>query len=135
MKTTLTCLAGLALIGSAFAGETYRSSEHCKITDGTSTRKNRSAGPDGTYYRSNFARNAVILTNDTPNFVTFFVYAGDLPGPNDVFNMVRAGAIVDEVVVAPYQRSFANQNAKRYWVCAKVGKWGIDLQRNRIVRS
>jgi hypothetical protein len=135
MKTILTCLAGFALIGSALAGETYRSLEQCPTTNGTTSRHNRSAGPEGTYYRSNFARNAVILTNDTPNFVTFFVYDGDLTGPNDIHHMVRIGAQVYPVVVPPYQKSYADQRGRRYWVCAKPGKWGIDLQTNRIVRS
>jgi len=135
MKTVLTCLTGLALIGSAFAGETSRSPEQCEITNGTSSIRNRSAGPEGTYYRSNFSRNAVIFTNKTPNYVTFFVYAGELAGPNDIYKMVRVGAPVYPVVVPPFQKSYADQRGRRYWVCAKPGKWGIDLQTNRIVRS
>jgi hypothetical protein len=138
MRTSLPYLAILAITGTAFAGETVvttrYSVESCSHTQtGRSSTRNRSAGTEGAYYRSNLFRNAVILTNDTPDFMTFFVYAGDVSGPADLHSLVRTGAHVYEVVVPPYKVSFTDQRGPRYWVCSKPGKWGIDLMMNRIV--
>ena len=141
MKTILPYCILFILTASAFAGETVvdsrrYSEESCSSnTTGASSWRKRSAGPEGAYYHSNFSRNAVILTNDTADFMTFFVYFGDLPGPNNVDDMVRIGARVYGVVVPPYTTSLTNQRASGYWICAKPGRWGIDLMRNRIVRS
>jgi hypothetical protein len=139
MKTTLPYFTVLALINSAFAGETVVNSrrysvDSCGITSGGSSCRAKSAGAEGAYYHSNFSRNAVILTNDTANFMTFLVYFGDLSGPNSVERMVEMGATVYEVVVPPYKKCLTDQRASVYWVCAKPGKWGIDRMRNRVVR-
>lgn len=139
MKTVLSYLTFLATAASAFAGETVVNSrkytaDSCGITSGGSSCRTRSAGTEGAYYHSNFFRNAVILTNDTADFMTFFVYFGDLPGPNSVERMVRLGAPVSQLVVPPYKTYLTDQRASVYWVCAKPGKWVVDLMRNRIVR-
>lgn len=143
MKTILPYLTVLALAGSAFAGETvvssrniYRASRECSGThEGGSSIRQRSTGTPGAYYRSNLFRNAVILSNDTPGYMTFFVYSAELSGPADLDGLVRRGAHVYEIVVPPYQVSFTDQRGRHYWVCSKPGKWGIDLMRNRIVPS
>ena len=140
MKTILPYLAILALAGSAFAGETvvttrrsYLSGESCSGTHEGSSRRTRSTGTPGAYYHSNLFRNAVILINDTPDYMTFFVYSGDLTGANDLNHMVRIGAHVYEVVVPPHKVSFTDQRGRHYWVCSKPGKWGIDMAKHRIV--
>jgi hypothetical protein len=135
----LFCLTLLALATSAFAGETVVSmhkytGDSCRITSGESSCRAKGAGPEGAYYRSNFSRNAVILTNDTADFMTFFVYFADSPGPNSVERMVNLGATVYEFLVPPYKTYLTNQRGSVYWVCAKPGEWGIDVMRNRIVR-
>jgi len=79
----------------------------------------------GAYYRSNVMRNAVIFRNDTPQFVTFFVYFGDNRGPNNVNEMLRANAYVFEQVVPPYQSTFIDQKSQYYWVGSKEGKWMV----------
>ena len=143
MKTTLSYLAVLALAGSAFAGETvvtsrtsYRSSGECSGThDGGSSVRSRSTGTPGASYHSNLFRNAVILTNDTAGYMTFFVYSSDLSGPANLDRLVHRGAHVYEIVVPPYQISHTDQRGRHYWVCSKPGKWGIDMMRNRIVPS
>ena len=95
----------------------------------------KSTGTPGAFHRSNFFHNAVVVCNDTSRFMTFFVYYGDMPGPNSVNDMVRIGANVYELVVPPYQRSFLEQRGSCYWVSARPGKWGIDLSERRIVRQ
>lgn len=95
----------------------------------------KSAGTPGAFYRSNLFRNAVLVCNDTPNFMTFFVYYGDMPGDNGVDGMVRIGANVYQVTVEPYRRSFLDQRGSCYWVSARPGKWAIDLAERRIVRQ
>jgi len=135
---TIHYLALLAFAGSAFAGVTTRqvnqSSEfgscrnrhfHCAFA--------KDAGTPGAYYHSNLARNAVIVINDTPDFMTFFVYSGDMPGSNDINDMIRIGANVYQVVVSPYQTSFLDQRGRCYWVGSKQGRWGIDSMQRRIV--
>lgn len=141
MKTILSYLTLIALAGSAFAGDsvvTLRrySGASCSGThEGGSSIHYRGTGTPGAYYRSNLCRNAVILLNDTPDFMTFFVYSGALSGPADLNSLVHTGAHVYEIVVPPYTTSFTDQRARNYWVCSKPGKWGIDLMVNRIVRS
>ncbi len=129
IKTALTLLVGLTFIGSALAGEDGR------ISDGTPSRKNRSAGPAGAWYRSNRARNEVIVKNNTSDYMTFFVYSGHQRGTVDVRQMIRIGAPVYTVIVAPHQQSYLDQRDRYYWVYAKPGHCGIDLQRNRISGS
>jgi hypothetical protein len=68
-------------------------------------------------------RNAVIFRNDTPSFVSFFVYFGNNSGPNNVNGMIRNNAFVYEMVVAPYATSFVDQRARYYWVGSKEGRW------------
>jgi hypothetical protein len=92
----------------------------------------KDAGTPGTYYHSNFEHNAVICINDTAHFTTFFIYYGDMGGPNDINEMIRIGANVYQVVVPPYQRSFVDQRGRCYWVASKPGKWGIDLAKRRL---
>ena len=142
MKTILPYLTVLALAGSAFAGETvvtsrrtYRSGECSGTHEGGSSIRSRSTGTPGAYYHSNLFRNAVILTNDTAGYMTFFVYSAELSGPADLDSLVHKGAHVYEIVVPPYQVSYTDQRGRHYWVCSKPGKWGIDPMRNRIVPS
>ncbi len=139
MKTPI-LLVVLALAGSAVAGVTSR--DIVQSSDSASCRTHRSdcagmksTGTPGAYYRSNFFRNAVLVCNDTPNFMTFFVYFGDMPGPNGIDGMVRIGANVYQVTVEPYRKSFLDQRSSCYWVSARPGKWGIDLSERRIVRE
>ena len=136
MKTT-SCLALLALAGSAVAGVT--SNSVCQSSDAASCRSRehicgwyRDAGTPGTFYHSNLGRDAVICINDTPHFTTFFVYFGDMPGSNDVNDMIRIGAYVYQVIVPPYQKSFIDQRGRCYWVGSKPGKWGIDPTTHRL---
>ena len=84
----------------------------------------------GVYYRSNVMRNAVIFRNDTPNFVSFFVYFGDNAGPNSVNDMLRSDAFVYEQVVPPYQTSFVDQKGRFLWVGSKVGKMDGGARRS-----
>jgi hypothetical protein len=137
MKTNLPYLAVLAFAGSAFAGETvvtsrttYQSSESASSH---ACGRFKNAGTPGAFYHSNFSRNAVLLCNDTPDFMTFFVYSGDVAGPNDINHMIRIGAQVYEIVVPPYRRSYTDQRGRHYWVGSKRGKWGIDLATHQIV--
>lgn len=142
MKILLLSLFTAIVPGHAFAGETvvtsrssYRSEECSGTHEGGSSIRSRSTGTPGAYYHSNLFRNAVVLINDTPGYMTFFVYSADRPGPADVDSLVRLGAHVYEIVVPPYQVSYTDQRARHYWVCSKPGKWGIDMMRNRIVPS
>ena len=123
--------------GSAFAGETMATSSSGKTSVSTQERhcRGKSAGTEGAYYHSNFWRNAVILCNDTPNYMTFFVYCGDMRAPNDINELIHNGAQVYEIVVPPHKTSYTDQRARYYWVGSKRGKWGIDMARNRIVPS
>ncbi|MEO6786472.1 MAG: hypothetical protein ABI318_10100, partial [Chthoniobacteraceae bacterium] len=70
--------------------------------------------------------------NDTPDFVTFFVYSADEPGSADIHDLIRQSAHVYPTIVPPYGRSFTDQRGRFYWVCTKPGKWGIDLAERRI---
>ncbi len=140
MKNTLSLIVSLAFVGSASAGETvvtssktYHRSEYARCSAHAYGFFGwKEAGTPGTYYRSNCGRNAILLVNNTPEFMTFFVYSGDLCSPNDINAMISDGAHVYETVVPPYTRSFSNQRAKHYWVGTKPGKWGIDLAKNRV---
>jgi hypothetical protein len=71
-----------------------------------------------------------MLINDTPDYMTFFVYSGDVCGPNDINGFIRRGAHVYPTLVPPYGRSFTDERAHHYWVGSKRGKWAIDLTRN-----
>ncbi len=134
MKTILFCSV-LAFAGSALAGvnsitvSESQSDCHHRAHYG----RMKDAGTPGTYYRSNFFRNEVIVVNDTSDFVTFFVYFGDVSGPNHINKMIRTKAPVYELVVAPYQSSFFEQRGRCYWVGTTPGKCGIDPARGRIV--
>lgn len=138
MKTPLSFIAALAFAGTAFAGQAvvtttvYQSSEYVRCSAHVPGIGFKDAGSPGTYYKSNCGRNAVLLVNDTPEFMTFFVYFGDLCSPNDINHMIWSGAQVYETVVPPFTRSFSNQRAKHYWVGTKPGKWGIDMAKNRV---
>jgi hypothetical protein len=139
MKTILSSLAILAVAGPAFAGDTVRAiyrSESCAGTHerGSSIFK-RSTGTPGAYFRSNLFRDAVILYNDTPEYMTFFVYSSDQAGPANLTSLVRKGAHVYDVIVPPYRIYHTDQRGRHYWVCSKPGKWGIDLAKGRIVGS
>jgi hypothetical protein len=142
MKTTLFCLTILAFVGTAFAGQTtgnsprtYKASEAtCCNAHTRPCGRLKNAGTPGAFYRSNPGRNAVILVNDTPQFMTFFVYSGDLCAPNDINALISNGAHVYETVVPPYTRSYTNQRGRHYWIGSKPGKWGIDPAKNRIAR-
>ena len=140
MKLPIPFLASLAFAATAFSGENvvtttrYHVSEtgrtHCSAFDCGL----KSAGVPGAFYRSNFSRNAVVFINDTADFVTFFVYSGDICGPNEVNEMIRAGAQVYEVVVPPYQTSFTDRRGRYFWVGSKRGQWGIDPARHQLAR-
>lgn len=137
MKTILPTLALVVLTGSAFAGERMFSLDkacHSSEIACSRTVQTRSAGTDGAYYHSNLSHNAVILINETSEFMTFFVYSGAVCGPNDVNGLIRNGAQVYETVVAPHQISRTDERGRHYWVCSKPGKWGIDMAANRVVR-
>ncbi len=95
----------------------------------------KNAGTPGAFYHSNFSRNAVILCNDTPDFMTFFVYSGDVAGTNEINHLIRVGAHVYEVIVPPYQKGFTDQRGREYWVGSKKGKWAIDLMTKRVVAA
>jgi hypothetical protein len=141
MKTTLSFLAAFAFVGTAFAGQavvtsskTYVPSESARCSAHPCPGKVKNAGTPGAFYRSNCGRNAVMLLNDTPDFMTFFVYSGNFCEPNDINRMIASGAQVYETVVPPYTRSFTDQRGWHYWVGSKPGRWGIDLQKNRLAR-
>jgi hypothetical protein len=129
MKTVpfLTLIAIAASAGISIAGESERpvSYESSTYDYGYASTRFRSAGMEGAYYRSNVMRNAVIFRNDTPNFVSFFVYFGDNAGPNSVNDMLRSDAFVYEQVVPPYQTSFVDQKGRFLWVGSKVGRWTV----------
>ncbi len=133
---TLRFLPLLALTASAIAGVT--SSDAYQSSGRTSTRHSYSGysketGTPGTHYYSNLFRNAVYVVNDTSDFVTFFIYFADQPGPNSVNKMIRINANVYEMVVPPYQTRFFEQRASHYWVGTRTGKWAIDTAHGRIV--
>lgn len=139
MKTKLTLVAVLAFAGCAFAGQPtvtssqyYRPSESARCSAHPSPCAVKNAGTPGAFYQSNLARNAVILINDTPHFMTFFVYSGNMCESNDINAMISRGAHVYETVVPPFTRSFSNQRGRHYWVGTKPGRWGIDLAQNRV---
>lgn len=131
---TLRFLPLLALTASAIAGVTSTDA----YEDSSTTRQSHSgrcketATPGACYY-SNLFRNAVYVVNDTSDFVTFFVYFADRPGPNSISKMIRTNAHVYEMVVPPYQTRFFEQKASHYWVGTRTGKWAIDPSRGRIV--
>ena len=141
MKTTLPFLAVLALVGTAFAGQavvtsskTYQPSESARCSAHPCPSAVKNAGTPGAFYRSNCGRNAVMLLNDTPDFMTFFVYSGNFCEYADINGLISSGAQVYETVVPPYTRSYTNQRGRHYWVGSKPGKWGIDPQKNRVAR-
>lgn len=136
MKTILTSLFAIAVAGNAFAGDsvvTTRQSYQSSETACSRTIRTRNAGTEGAYYRSNLFQNAVVLINDTSDFMTFFVYSGALCGPSDINHLIRTGAHVYETVVPPHQMSFTDQRGHHYWIGSKRGKWGIDMAHNRVV--
>ena len=136
MKTILPTLTLLALAGSAFAGEASVTATSDSDYAGTRDRNcphGKSAGTPGAYYHSNFGHNAIMLCNDTPDFMTFFTYCGDMRAPNHINLLIRNGAQVYETVVPPYTTSFTDQRARHYWVGSLQGKWRIDMMHNRIV--
>ena len=142
MKTILPYLAVLAFADSALAGEsvittstTYQTSVSSgACAHGLHWGRIKNAGTAGAFYHSNFSHNAVLLCNDTPDFMTFFVYCADVPGRNDINDMIRIGAHVYETVVPPYGKSYTDQRGRYYWVGSKPGRWGIDATRNRVAR-
>jgi hypothetical protein len=133
MKTILVSFLALVAAGGAFAGERVVATDRtARYSEGKCdrTRKTRNAGTPGAYYHSNFFHNAIMLINDTPDYMTFFVYSGDVCGPNDINGFIRRGAHVYPTLVPPYGRSFTDERAHHYWVGSKRGKWAIDLTRN-----
>ena len=137
MKTILPSLVLLIFGASAFGGQrSVALGTTCHSSGIVCSRsvRTQSAGTEGAYYHSNLSHNAVILINETSEFMTFFVYSGDICGPNDVNEMIRIGAQVYEIVVPPHQVSYTDERARHYWVCSKPGKWGIDMAANRVVR-
>ena len=137
MKTILPSLALLVFTASAFGGDRIVSlGKTCHSSEIVCSRcvRTHSAGTEGAYYHSNLSHNAVILINETSEFMTFFVYSGDRCGPNDVNEMIRIGAQVYSTVVPPHQVSYTDERGRHYWVCSKPGKWSIDMAANRAVR-
>ena len=139
MKIATPILAALAFATTAFGGETVITTR-TQVSETEFTHCNRydcvmkNAGTPGAFFRSNFSRNAVVFYNDTPNYMTFFMYSGDICGPNDVNNMIRTGAQVYEVVVPPYQTSFSDRRGRFFWIGSKPGQWGIDAARHQLAR-
>lgn len=136
MKNLILSLVFLMGAGSAFAGvrvvSTVQTEPSCDAKCDRTTHT-RSAGTPGAYYRSNFFHNAVLLKNASSDFMTFFVYSGDVCGTNDINKMIRSGAHVYEMVVPPHGRSFTDERGHHYWVGSKRGKWGVDPVTNRVV--
>lgn len=136
MKTIHLSLALLIAATTAFAGERVIATDRTVRYSGTQcsrTTKVTNAGTPGAYYRSNFFHNAVLLINDTPDYMTFFVYSADVCGPNDINGFIRRGAHVYPAIVPPYGRSFTDERGRHYWVGSKQGKWAIDQTRNCVV--
>lgn len=141
MKLPVPFLAALAFTTTAFAGETMVSSDrayhvsetwltHCNRYDGVL----KNAGTSGAFYRTNFSHNAVTFFNDTPHYMTFFIYSGDICGPVDMNGAIHSGAQVYEVVVPPYRTSFSDRRGRFFWVGSKLGKWGIDAANRQLAR-
>ncbi len=137
MKIALPLLAALATASAALAGETVVTTTRSEIELTHCNRYDcvmKSAGTPGAFFRTNFSHNAVVFYNDTPHYITFFMYSGDICGPNDVDLMIRAGAQVYEVVVPPYQTSFSDRRGRFFWIGSKPGKWGIDASSRQLAR-
>lgn len=103
MKTILVSFLALVAAGGAFAGERVVATDRtARYSEGKCdrTRKTRNAGDSRAHYRSNFFHNAIMLINDTPDYMTFFVYSGDVCGPNDINGFIRRGAHVPDVSAA-----------------------------------
>ena len=136
MKTIHLSLALLVAASTAFAGERVITADRTvRYSDAQCSRTTKvtNAGTPGAYYRSNFFHNAVMLINDTPDYMTFFVYSADVCGPNDINGFIRRGAHVYPAIVPPYGRSFTDERGRHYWVGSKQGKWAIDQTRNCVV--
>ena len=136
MKNALLSLLFLVSAGSTFAGQRVVAVDRADTSfesQCSRTRKVTNAGTPGAYYRSNFFHNAVLLINESSDYMTFFVYSGAVCGPNDINKMIRVGAHVYEIVVPPHSRSFTDERGRHYWVGSKRGKWGVDLSTNRVV--
>ena len=141
MKLPIPFLAAFAFTTTAFAGENvvssttrYQVSEAGRTQCSAFDCRLKSTGIPGAFYRSNFSRNAVVFFNDTADFMTFFIYSADICGPNEVNEMIRAGAQVYEIVVPPYQTGFSDRRGRYFWVGSKRGKWGIDPARHQLAR-
>lgn len=134
MKPTLPYLALFAFAGSSFAGErvvTYSRTTQTEQEPRCGGMKG--AGTPGAFYHSNFQRNGVRLFNNTQDYMTFFVYFADLPGPNDVNEMIRIGAQVYPTVMSPYEKALIERRGTHYWVASKPGRWRIDQAARQLV--
>ncbi len=132
MKTLIPSILGILIAGSALAGETVVQSQNA---DGKCSRtlRTRSAGTEGAWYRSSLFHSKVVLINETDDYMTFFVCAGSVCGPNEINLLIRNGAHVYETVVPPHHVSYADERGAHYWVGSKLGKWGVDMAKNRVV--
>ena len=137
---TLRFLTLLAFAGSAFAG--VNSYDRCQTTDSAHARAQhaprarlKDAGTPGTYYYSNLFRNAVFVVNDTPCFMTFFVYFSDLPGSSDINGMIRHNAHIQQMVVPPYQTRYFEQRRSHYVIGTRHGSWAIDSTKGTLVSN
>lgn len=128
-------LALLAVAGSAYAGvTTYETVESSRTCEGQ-CRHMKNAGTPGTCYRSNLFRNAVIVVNDTPRFMTFFVYFADMPCSRDINSMIRSSAYIQEMIVPPHQKRYFEQRRSHYVIGTKPGRWSIDASQGRLVAN
>ncbi len=139
MKIAASFLVALASAAMSFAGQSVVSvrteiSETDLAPCNRFSCKLKSAGAPGAFHRSNLEHNAVVCYNDTPGFMTFFVYSGDICGPANVGEIIRQGAQVYEIVVPPYQTSFTDRHGRFYWVGSRPGKWGIDPASRQLAR-
>lgn len=139
LMKTLRFLTVLAFAGSAFAG--VDSYDRCQTNSARAGAHHapcarlKDAGTPGTYHYSNLFRNAVTVVNDTPCFMTFFVYFSDQPNSSDINGMIRHNAHIQPMVVPPYQTRYFEQRRSHYVIGTRHGSWAIDSTKGRLVSN